>query len=101
MNKKNTKCVDKKEQEKTIFHSDKREQSDGKAIKSDGQVTESLGYERYRVLLDNGVMILATLSGRIRQHHIRVMVGDRVKVDLSPYDLTRGRISYRYNSNKK
>ena len=70
------------------------------AIKMDGQVTEALGYERYRVELENGITILATLSGRIRQNHIRVMPGDRVEVELSPYDLTRGRISYRYNPKK-
>ena len=66
-------------------------------IKSEGCVTESLGYERYRVQLDNGVSILATLSGRVRQNHIRVLPGDRVEVVLSPYDLTHGRISYRFN----
>jgi len=70
-------------------------------IKTQGQVTESLGYERYRVTLDNGVTILATLSGRIRQNHIRVMTGDRVEVELSPYDLTHGRISFRYNKPKQ
>ena len=70
------------------------------AIKMDGQVTEALGYENYRVELDNGVTILATLSGKIRQNHIRVMTGDHVEVELSPYDLTRGRISYRYNPKK-
>jgi translation initiation factor IF-1 len=63
----------------------------------DGQITEALGYENYRVELDNGITILATISGKMRQNHIRVMVGDRVEVELSPYDLTRGRISYRYN----
>lgn len=67
------------------------------AIKSKGQVTESLGYENYRVTLENGITILASLCGRIRQKHIRVMVGDSVEVELSPYDLTRGRISFRYN----
>ena len=66
-------------------------------IKSEGQVTESLGYDNYHVHLDNGVTILATLSGRMRQNHIRIVAGDRVEVELSPYDLTRGRISFRYN----
>ena len=69
-------------------------------IKMDGQVTEAMGYENYRVELENGITILATLSGRIRQNHIRVMPGDRVEVELSPYDMTRGRISYRYNPKK-
>lgn len=66
-------------------------------IKAQGCVTETLGYERYRVELDNGVTISATLSGRIRQNHIRVMTGDRVEVEMSPYDLTQGRITYRQN----
>lgn len=66
-------------------------------IKTEGRVTENLGGDRFRAELDNGVAILATLSGRMRQKHIRVMRGDRVEIELSPYDLTRGRISYRYN----
>lgn len=66
-------------------------------IKTKGMVTEALGGDRFRVLLDNGVTILCTLSGRMRNQHIRVLVGDRVEMELSPYDLTRGRISYRFN----
>lgn len=64
-------------------------------IKSYGRVTEALGGDRYRVELENGHLILGTLSGRIRQRHIRIMPGDRVEVELSPYDLSRGRISWR------
>lgn len=67
-------------------------------IKSKGTVTENLSRDNFRVCLDNGITILASLCGKIRQHRIRVMVGDRVEVELSPYDLTRGRISYRYNN---
>lgn len=66
-------------------------------ITTKGKVTEALGGDRFRVQLDNGAMILGTLSGRMRNQHIRVLVGDRVEVELSPYDLTRGRISYRYS----
>lgn len=66
-------------------------------LTAQGVITEALGYENYHVELDNGVTILATISGKMRQNHIRVMVGDRVEVELSPYDLTRGRISFRYN----
>lgn len=66
-------------------------------IKTNGMVTEALGGDRFRVQLDNGVTILGTLSGRMRNQHIRVLVGDRVEMELSPYDLTRGRIAYRYN----
>lgn len=69
-------------------------------IKAEGQVSEALGGDRFRVTLDNGIVILGTLSGRMRQKHIRVMPGDRVEVELSPYDLTRGRISYRFNKQK-
>lgn len=61
-----------------------------------GQITEALGYENYRVELDNGVTILATISGKMRQNHIRVMPGDRVELELSVYDLTHGRISRRH-----
>lgn len=66
-------------------------------IKAKGTIVENLSRDNFRVLLDNGITIRATLSGKIRQNHIRVMVGDRVEVEISPYDLTRGRISYRYN----
>ena len=64
-------------------------------IKADGCVTEALGGDRFRVELENGVSILGTLSGKMRQRHIRVMPGDRVNVELSPYDLTKGRITWR------
>ena len=66
-------------------------------IKSKGMVTENLSRDNFRVELDNGITILASLCGKIRQHHVRVMVGDSVEVELSPYDLTRGRISFRYD----
>jgi len=61
-----------------------------------GTVTEALKGTRFRVELDNGHEILAYPSGKIRQYYIRVLLGDRVKVELSPYDLDRGRIVYRY-----
>lgn len=64
-------------------------------ITSYGTVRDAFAGDRFTVELDNGVSITATLSGRIRQRHIRVMPGDRVEVELSPYDLTHGRISYR------
>lgn len=65
-------------------------------IKSQGLVTDVLGYENYRVELDNGVSVLCTVSGKMRMNHVRVMAGDRVDVEMSPYDLTRGRISFRH-----
>ena len=65
-------------------------------IKAKGTIVENLSRDNFRVLLDNGITIRATLSGKIRQNHIRVMVGDRVEIELSPYDLTHGRINRRF-----
>ena len=64
-------------------------------IKIDGTIEEVLPATTFRVTLENGHTILATLGGRLRQHNIRISLGDRVEVELSPYDLTRGRITYR------
>jgi len=66
------------------------------AIEVEGTVTESLRNATFRVELANGHMVLAYVSGKIRMHYIRVLPGDRVLVQLSPYDLTRGRITYRF-----
>ena len=65
------------------------------AIEVQGIVKESLPNTMFRVELDNGHIILAHLSGKMRKHYIRIVPGDTVKVALSPYDLTRGRIIYR------
>jgi translation initiation factor IF-1 len=65
-------------------------------IEVEGEVTESLPNTKFRVMLDNGHEVLGHISGRMRRHYIRILPGDRVKVELSPYDLTRGRITYRY-----
>ncbi len=62
----------------------------------EGTVTESLPNASFRVELANGHEVLAYVSGKIRLHFIRVLPGDRVLVELSPYDLTRGRITYRF-----
>jgi len=62
----------------------------------DGKIIESLPNTSFRVELENGHTILAYLSGKMRKFYIRVLLGDRVKVELSPYDLERGRIIYRY-----
>ncbi len=62
----------------------------------DGKVIEALPNATFRVQLENGHEVLAYLSGKMRKYYIRVYLGDRVKVELSPYDLTRGRIVYRY-----
>ena len=65
-------------------------------IEKDGIVKESLGNAIFRVELDNGHVILAHISGKMRMHYIRILPGDKVRVEMSPYDLTRGRIVYRY-----
>jgi translation initiation factor IF-1 len=62
----------------------------------EGTVTEALPNTTFRVELDSGHEVLAYLSGRMRKHYIRVLLGDRVRVELSPYDLERGRIVYRF-----
>ena len=66
------------------------------AIEIEGTVSEMLPNATFRVELENGHKILAHLSGKMRKNYIRVLEGDRVKVELSPYDLTRGRVTYRY-----
>jgi translation initiation factor IF-1 len=65
-------------------------------IVTEGTVVEALPGTQFRVELDNGHEILAYLSGKMRKYYIRILLGDRVKVEISPYDLTRGRIIYRY-----
>lgn len=64
-------------------------------IQVEGEVIEALPGTMFRVQLDNGHEVLTTLSGKMRKNYIRILLGDRVRVELSPYDLTRGRISYR------
>ncbi len=66
------------------------------AIEVEGTVLEPLPNAMFRVELENGHKILAHISGKMRLHFIRILSGDKVKVQLSPYDLTRGRITYRY-----
>ena len=66
------------------------------AIEIEGTVVESLPNAMFRVELTNGHKVLAHISGKMRQHYIRILPEDRVVVELSPYDLTRGRIVYRY-----
>lgn len=61
-------------------------------------VTEALPNARFRARLDSGHEILAHVSGKMRMHYIRILPGDKVKVEMSPYDLTKGRISFRYKS---
>ena len=62
----------------------------------DGVITETLPNAMFRVKLDNGHEVLAVISGKMRMHYIKILVGDRVTVEMSPYDLSKGRITYRY-----
>ena len=66
------------------------------AIEVDGTVTEALSNAMFRVQLESGHVIIAHISGKMRQNYIKILPGDRVKVEMSPYDLTKGRISFRY-----
>ena len=66
------------------------------SIEIEGTVVEPLPNAMFRVELENGHKILAHISGKMRMHFTRILTGDKVKVQLSPYDLTRGRITYRY-----
>jgi translation initiation factor IF-1 len=66
------------------------------AIEQDGEVIEALPNAQFRVRLENGHEILGLLSGKMRMNYIKILPGDRVKVEISPYDLSKGRIVYRY-----
>ncbi|MBK6821231.1 MAG: translation initiation factor IF-1 [Bacteroidetes bacterium] len=65
-------------------------------IKQDGMITEALSNAMFRVRLENGHEIISTISGKMRMHYIRIVPGDKVGIEMSPYDLTRGRIILRY-----
>ena len=62
----------------------------------EGTITESLPNAMFRVELENGHSVLGHISGKMRRHYVRILPGDKVQVELTPYDLTRGRITYRY-----
>ena len=67
-----------------------------KAIEQDGIVTEALSNAMFRVKLDNGHIVTAHISGKMRMYYIRLLPGDKVKLDMSPYDLTKARITFSY-----
>jgi translation initiation factor IF-1 len=69
-----------------------------KNIELDGIVDESLSNAKFKIDLENGMTIIAHLSGKMRMNYIKIIPGDKVRVELSPYDLTNGRIYYRYDS---
>jgi translation initiation factor IF-1 len=66
------------------------------SIEQDGTIIEALSNAMFRVELENGHIIIAHISGKMRMHYIKILPGDKVKVEMSPYDLTKGRITYRY-----
>ena len=66
------------------------------AIEQDGTIVEALSNAMFRVELQNGIKIIAHISGKMRMHYIKILPGDKVKVEMSPYDLTKGRIVFRY-----
>lgn len=68
------------------------------SIEQDGVITEALSNAMFRVELENGYVITAHISGKMRMHYIKILPGDRVRVDMSPYDLTKGRITFRYKN---
>mgnify|MGYP002530472735 FL=1 len=68
------------------------------SIEQDGVITEALSNAMFRVELENGHIITALISGKMRMHYIKILPGDRVRVDMSPYDLTKGRITFRYKN---
>ena len=70
-------------------------------IQVEGFVVEALPGTQFKVRLDNGHEVLAYLSGKIRKYYIRILLGDRVRVEVSPYDLTRGRIVYRHKKHSE
>ena len=65
------------------------------AFEIEGTVTQALANTRFRVTLENGAEVMAHVAGKMRKHFIRIVPGDRVRVELSPYDLTKGRITFR------
>jgi translation initiation factor IF-1 len=67
-----------------------------KMITADGTIVENLPNASFRVKLENGHQVLAHISGKMRMHYIKILPGDKVTVELSPYDLSRGRITYRF-----
>lgn len=66
------------------------------SIEQDGTIVEALPNATFRTELENGHVVLAHISGKMRMHYIKILPGDKVKLEMSPYDLTKGRITYRY-----
>ncbi len=78
------------------MHSENKIMAKQDLIKQDGIIEEALSNAMFKVRLENDHVVLATISGKMRMNYIRILPGDKVSVEMSPYDLTRGRIIYRY-----
>jgi len=78
------------------LHSENLSMAKQDLIKQDGIIEEALSNAMFRVRLENDHQIVATISGKMRMNYIRILPGDKVAVEMSPYDLSRGRITYRY-----
>jgi translation initiation factor IF-1 len=78
------------------LHSEIKNMAKKNLIKQDGIIEEALSNAMFRVRLENDHQIIATISGKMRMNYIRILPGDKVSVEMSPYDLSRGRIIYRY-----
>ena len=81
--------------QRLFLEGDARSVAKEEHIEMEGTVLENLPNTQFRVELDNGHVIIAHISGKMRKHYIRILRGDRVTVELTPYDLTKGRITYR------
>ncbi|KAF8054459.1 infA (chloroplast) [Scenedesmus sp. PABB004] len=90
--------VEEKNDETTLGRDSQRnkQRKQKKLVDMEGFVTHNLSNGKFRLKLENGVEVIGHLSGKIRQNRIKIVVGDKVTVELSPYDLTKGRITYRH-----
>nr|YP_009492305.1 translational initiation factor 1 [Stauridium tetras]AWI69003.1 translational initiation factor 1 [Stauridium tetras] len=84
------------DEKKASFNVKNKQRKQKKLVDMEGIVTQNLSNGKFRLKLDNGVEVIGHLSGKIRQNRIKIVVGDKVTVELSPYDLTKGRITYRH-----
>jgi translation initiation factor IF-1 len=89
-------CVSNLSSRQVVYSMPKEETRKEEGIRVEGVVDDALPNAVFKVKLENGHEVLAHVSGKMRMHFIRILPGDRVQVELSPYDLTRGRITYRY-----
>nr|YP_009491928.1 translational initiation factor 1 [Pediastrum angulosum]AWI68181.1 translational initiation factor 1 [Pediastrum angulosum]AWI68269.1 translational initiation factor 1 [Pediastrum angulosum]AWI68461.1 translational initiation factor 1 [Pediastrum duplex] len=84
------------DEKNTSFNLKNKQRKQKKLVDMEGTVTQNLSNGKFRLKLENGVEVIGHLSGKIRQNRIKIVVGDKVTVELSPYDLTKGRITYRH-----